>query len=279
MKQHSSTKHRALSFASGASKRRKPRDGNHAIDKKTRDLGVLQARDSPVPDNLQALLASLLGTLLSITDTLKNSLTSLVPRHHDRDDHCHDCYEYVDDRSHVHEHNQHEVIIHDRGLSDNHRREMDSGLVPGTVVVTDADNALLSFLNMEGDVFNASQNNATTLYLRPSAGEPGSDGQNQRCQLLLSPQGSYCATYDPNPVEPSAMTARPCTSQTTYHQSQLFSYDAASGYLQPIKATEEDSSPATDRLEGAGDDQATDENVRLLVRSSGTGLKLSLIHI
>jgi len=141
---HSPTKHHALSSTSGTSKRRKPRDvrfcfllndnslitkqGSHAAGFQAKKTRVLQARDSPLPNSLQTLLGSVLGDLTSLTDTLKNVLTGLVPRHHDRDEHCHDCDEYID-RSHVHEHNQHEVTVYNR-------RDMDSVLVPGTVVVT-----------------------------------------------------------------------------------------------------------------------------------------------
>ena len=128
------------------------KQGNRAIEadlsftgfqaKKTRDLRALQARD-----NLQALLASLLDALNSVTDALKPVLTGLVPRHHDRDDHCHDCdntYKYVNDPSHVHEHNRHEVTVYNRGLTDNHRRDMDLDLVPGTALVTVSINSVSS---------------------------------------------------------------------------------------------------------------------------------------
>lgn len=162
-KKYSSTKHHALSSASA--KKHEKRDvrfrflindnslitnkDNHAIDvnlssaglqaKKTRDFKVLQARDPPTLDKLQGLLASLL-------DAVQSLLTGLVRRHHDREDHCHDCdntYEYINDPSHVHEHN-HEVTVNNRDSYMRERRDMDSDLVPGTALVTVSINSVSS---------------------------------------------------------------------------------------------------------------------------------------
>lgn len=137
---------------------------------------------------------------------------------------------------------------------------------------------MTGFLKLAGLGFGASKDGATTILLRPTE-EPGSDGK-QLVQMVVpgsNSQGdSYCATYDPNPNEPSEMTAKPCSSLATAHQSQLFSYDVASGSLEPMHsapATEGNDLPAADRLDADSDDLAENENVRMLARASGTSLK------
>lgn len=71
----------------------------------------------------------------------------------------------------------------------------------------------------------------------------------------------YCATYDPNPGQPSALLMVPCTgtaqdgpsaddaadpctgdgadaASSNPHQSQIFSYDPFSGKIEPMAAAE-----------------------------------------
>ena len=126
-----------------------------------------------------------------------------------------------------------------------------------------------------GSSFRASTDNATTIFLKPAAAGPDLNGK-QFVQMVMpasdAQDKALCATFDPNPAEPTAMTAEPCSSQATDHQSQLFSYDAASGRLEPVQESSLEtgggSLPAAD-----SDNLAEEENDQLLARATGTSLK------
>ncbi|KAI0358191.1 hypothetical protein OH77DRAFT_1250871 [Trametes cingulata] len=157
-----------------------------------------------------------------------------------------------------------------------------------SLVLAAPSNGTSAATNSTGSAFvlNASDTDRTQMYLVTAANaDDGTSTSNNTSSNSTSPASStpasfirvalqmpvfdaasaqlmpYCATFDPRPAAPAAMTVEACmgSSSTDEHKSQVFAYEPGTGVIRPMWYEGEDDG-TDDNSTGSADDPSDDED-------------------